>query len=218
MPMVTGETTTVAGSRVFVDAMLAHNTQFQAEIERAAAGLAGAGITGPVLDGLHELREHYAGAGARWEALGAALKEHEALAELVRATLGAATDLTFYTDDSSAAGGTHTGRAAGGGDGEIRPQWPGHKPPRRWEWGAVSAHQPGDPDHVNYALPSIDLPSEQALRAYVQDALQRYDLIKLHHWYSGSELTFTRRPDGSVHVSKRQLNPTPGAPGHRRDF
>lgn len=100
-------------------------------------------------------------------------------------------------------------------DDEIRPQWPGHKPPRRWEW-KVSAHKPGDPRHVNYGLASVDLNSEQALHAYVQDALQQYDSVELHHWYTGSELTFTRRPDGSVGVNRRQLNPTAGAPGHRR--
>jgi hypothetical protein len=94
-------------------------------------------------------------------------------------------------------------------DDEIPPQWPGHKPRRRWEW-KVSARKPGDPRHVNYALPTVDLTSEQALRAYVQDTLRRYDGIELHHWYSGSELTFTRRPDGSVRVGRRQLNPTDG--------
>lgn len=98
---------------------------------------------------------------------------------------------------------------------EIPPQWPGHKPRRRWEW-KVSAHRPGDPRHVNYALPSVDLASEQAIRTYVQDALQRYDGVELHHWYSGSELTFTRQPDGSVQAGRRQLNPVDGAPGHQR--
>jgi hypothetical protein len=95
-----GETTTVTGTRTFVDAMIAHNTAVRAEIEQAAAGLASAGITGPVLDGLHELAGHYDGARGRWDSLGAALKQHEALAEQARATHGAATDMTFYTDDS----------------------------------------------------------------------------------------------------------------------
>jgi hypothetical protein len=120
-------------------------------------------------------------------------------------------------------GDTPPGSAAGDGDqapppwpdDKIQPQWPGHKPPRRWEW-KVSAHKPGDPRHVNWALASVDLNSEEALRAYVQDALQRYDSVELHHWYTGSELTFTRQPDGSVGVNRRQLNPTAGAPGHRR--
>jgi hypothetical protein len=205
MTTVSGETTTVASTRAFVDAMLAHNTEVRAEIERAAAGLATAGITGPVLDGLHELARHYAGARGHWDTLSSALKQHEALAQQARVTDGIAGDMTFYTDDST----------AGGTSGEeIRPQWPGHKPPRRWEW-KVSAHKPGDPRHVTYALPRVDLVSEQALRTYVQDALQRYDSVELHHWYSGTELTFTRQPDGSVDVTRRQLNPTAGAPGHR---
>src|SRR4051812_10884214 len=59
MTTVSGETTTTASTRAFVDAMLAHNTDVRAEIERAAAGLARAGVSGPVLDGLHELAQHY---------------------------------------------------------------------------------------------------------------------------------------------------------------
>jgi hypothetical protein len=205
MTTVSGETTTTASTRAFVDAMISHNTDVRAEIERAVAGLATAGVTGPVLDGLYELAQHYAGARGHWDTLSSALKQHEALAQQARATDGIAVDMAFYTDDTA---------AAGGGDDEIRPQWPGHKPPRRWEW-KVSAHKPGDPSHVNWALASVDLNSEQALRAYVQATLQQYDSVELHHWYSGSELTFTRRPEGSVDVARRQLNPTAGAPGHR---
>jgi hypothetical protein len=98
---------------------------------------------------------------------------------------------------------------------EIPPQWPGHKPRRRWEW-MVTAHQPGDSRNVRRGLPSVDLPSEQAIRTYVQAALQRYDWVELHHWHSGSELTFTRQPDGTVDVARRQLRPTDGAPGNQR--
>jgi hypothetical protein len=209
MTTATGETTTTASTRAFVDAMITHNTQVRAEIEQAAASLATAGISGPVLDGLHELARHYAGARGRWDAMSDALKQHEALAQQARATDGIAVDTAFYTDDTGAAGGA--------GWEEIRPQWPGHKPPRRWEW-MVRAHLPGDRQHVQQGLPSVDLASEQALLAYVQDALRRYDWVQLHHWYTGSELTFTRQADGSVTVTRQQLNPTAGAPGHRRDF
>ena len=101
MTMASGETTTTASTRAFVDAMIAHNAQVRAEIERAAAGLATAGITGAVLDGVRELAGHYDGARGRWDALGAALKQHEALAEQARATAGAATDMSFYTSDDS---------------------------------------------------------------------------------------------------------------------
>jgi hypothetical protein len=206
MTTASGETTTTASTRAFVAAMLTHTTAVRAEIERAAAGLATAGITGPVLDGLHDLARHYAGARGHWDTLSTALKQHEALALQARATDGTAVDMAFYTDDTAAAGAA--------GDDEIRPQWPGHTPPRRWEW-KVAAHRPGDPRHVQVALPSADLASEQALLAYVQDALRRYDGVELHHWYSGSELTFTRQADGSVGVNRRQLNPTYGAPRHR---
>jgi hypothetical protein len=192
MTTVSGETTTAASTRTFVNAMIAHNTDVRAEIEQAAAGLATAGITGPVLDGLHELAQHYAGAHGHWDTLSTALKQHEALAQQARATDGIAVDTAFYT---------------GEGAEESRPRWPGHKPKRRWEW-MVTAHRPDDSPNVKRALPSVDLASEQALRAFAQDALRRHDWIELHHWYSGSELTFTRRPDGSVDVARRQLNPT----------
>jgi hypothetical protein len=118
-----GETTTVTGTRAFVDAMIAHNSEVRAEIEQASAGLATAGITGPVLDGLHELAGHYDGARGHWDSLGAALKQHEALGEQARATHGAATDMTFYTDDSvkdpmttSADSTVPAADVAGGGD------------------------------------------------------------------------------------------------------
>ncbi len=78
------------------------------------------------------------------------------------------------------------------------------------------AHRPDEPRNFHRGLASVNLTSEQALHAYVQDALQRYDWIELRHWYSGSELTFARQTDGSVNVVRRQLNPVAGAPGHRR--
>ncbi len=82
----------------------------------------------------------------------------------------------------------------------------------------VRARKPDDSRNTQWGLPSVDLATEQALHAYVQNLLPRYDWVQLHHWYSGSELTFTRQADGSVTASRRQLNPTAGAPGHRRDF
>ena len=203
MTTATGETTTTASTRAFVDAMITHNTQVRAEIEQAAASLASAGISGPVLDGLHEIAQHHANARGRWDAMSEALKQHEALAQQARATDGIATNTAFYTDDT------------GTGGEEIRPQWPGHKPPRRWEW-MVSARRPDDSRNTQRGLPSVDLNSEQALHAYIQDAFRRYCWVQLHHWYSGSELTFTLQADGSVSVTRRQLNPTAGAPGHQR--
>jgi hypothetical protein len=119
MTTASGETTTVAGTRAFVDAMIAHNTQVRAEIEQAAASLAAGGLTGPVLDGLHELAGHYGGARLRWDGLGAALKQHEALAERARATAGAATDMTFYTDDSVKEAMTASSSPTGGDAGRA---------------------------------------------------------------------------------------------------
>ncbi len=98
---MSSETTTTAGTRVFVDAMLAHTAGVNAEIERAAAGLATAGITGPVLDGLHELVGHYDHARGHWNTLSTALQQHETLAEQARTTGGAATDMSFYTDNTT---------------------------------------------------------------------------------------------------------------------
>ncbi|MGI5186496.1 hypothetical protein ACQEVZ_60720 [Dactylosporangium sp. CA-152071] len=117
------------------------------------------------------------------------------------------TDLRLITAELEARSGLDDVFAAE----EIAPQWPGHVPPRRWEWMAC-AHRPGDRRHVQEALPSVDLASEQALREYVRTAFTQYDMVQLHHWYSGTELTFTRQPDGSAHVARRQLRPTHGSP------
>ncbi|HKT02253.1 MAG TPA: hypothetical protein VJT31_22220 [Rugosimonospora sp.] len=94
---------------------------------------------------------------------------------------------------------------------ETPPLWPGHVPRRRWEWKVVG-HRPGDARHVQYALPSVDLSTEQAVHEYVQKALAQHDWIEILHWYSGTELTFTRRPSGSIHIDRRQLRPADGSP------
>jgi hypothetical protein len=196
------------------------------------ARLAGCRVTGAGLTTGADMQQAFAAAAATAAAHAGELGKQTTVQEQYDANPDAG-DKAYQTGNAGAGdvpshrarstGDTPPGRAAGDGDqapppwpdDEIRPQWPGHKPPRRWEM-KVSAHKPGDPPHVNYALASVDLNSDQALRAYVQDALQQYDSVELHHWYTGSELTFTRRPDGSVGVNRRQLNPTAGAPGHRR--
>jgi hypothetical protein len=93
-----GEITSVAAARSFADAMLVHNKEVMAEIERAQNSLSSRGISGPVIAELNSLREYYAQAGGRWEALLQAIGQHERLAEQVRATQGAAKDTSFYTN------------------------------------------------------------------------------------------------------------------------
>ena len=113
MTTLSGEITTTAGTRAFIDAMIAHTGDVRAQIEQATAGLADAGITGPALDRLLELTQHYTGARGHWDTLSTALEQHEALTQQARATPGAATDMTFYTDDTGArvaGAGLTTGR------------------------------------------------------------------------------------------------------------
>jgi hypothetical protein len=143
---VTSEATTTAGTRAFVDAMLAHNKEVRAEIERAAADLARSGITGPVLDGLHAVAGHYDGARGRWEALSAAIKQHEALAEQVRATGGAASGMSFYTDDTKEAMTATTGATTGPGDtdGAGLPDAAGLGETEHWHGSDVVAASSGD--------------------------------------------------------------------------
>jgi hypothetical protein len=93
-----GEITSVAAARSFADAMLVHNKEVMAEIERAQNSLSSRGISGPVIAELNSLREYYAQAGGRWEGLLKAIAQHERLAEQVRATQGAAKDTSFYTN------------------------------------------------------------------------------------------------------------------------
>jgi hypothetical protein len=93
-----GEITSVAAARSFADAMLVHNKEVMAEIERAQNSLSSRGISGPVIAELNSVREYYAQAGGRWEALLQAIGQHERLAEQVRATQGAAKDTSFYTN------------------------------------------------------------------------------------------------------------------------
>jgi hypothetical protein len=98
-PMATsGEITNVPAARSFAEAMLAHNKEVMGEIEHARASLTSRGISGPVIDELNRLREHYAQADGQWESLLKAIGEHERLAEQARATQGAAKDMSFYTN------------------------------------------------------------------------------------------------------------------------
>jgi hypothetical protein len=224
--VTSAETTNIEAARAFFTSLGAHlrgDLSARASTARATLAARNAGTT--ILTVLDRIHAHLAGMAATCDAGVEHLDSyHGTLEQAVNATSEAA-DTDFYRPDTPAAAAPR-GQQAGGADhaagagpapwpeDEIRPQWPGHKPPRRWEW-MVRAHKPGDPRHVIWALASVDLNSEQALRAYVQDALQRFDSVELHHWYSGSELTFTRQSDGSVGVNRRQLNPTAGAPGHR---
>jgi hypothetical protein len=190
------------------------------------------GVSGPVIVAAEAAQQASDSAAAAWARAQAELAGHRQVGEAYAANPGAGTK-GFVTADAAPSDAT-LAPASGGDDvpslgsrpagqtppdgapsDEIPPQWPGHVPRRRWEW-MVRAHRPGTPHNLKDALPAVDLASEQALRTYLQDAFQRYDKVELHHWYSGSELTFTRQPDGSVDVARRQLRPTDGAPGNRQ--
>jgi hypothetical protein len=216
---ITGLDQSIAYAQHLADQARAHGP---AGNEVYLGRLVAAGITGAGLMTGSAMQQAFAQASAAATAHAGELRKQTTVQEQYDANPDAG-DKTYQTGDDSgstpvAPGSGHTAddeTPPPWPDDEIPPQWSGHQPPRRWQW-KVSAHKPGDPRHVNYALPSADLSSEQAIRAYAQDALQRYNSVELHHWYSGTQLTFTRRPDGSVGVDRRQLNPTAGAPGHRR--
>lgn len=222
-----GEVTGLATAQTYAAGMNNACASAAVDAETFAAVLAGQGVVGPAAAALARAQELSAAAGAAWADVGAALDRQTVVKEAYAAVPEAGTK-QFVTDTARgvvavpAAPGSRdvTGHEAQTtdeaprdrvADQEIPPQWPGHKPRRRWEW-MVTAHRPGDRRHVRVSLPSVDLATEQAIHAYVQAAFELHDWVELHHWYSGTELTFTRQPDGSAHVARRQLRPTDGSP------
>ncbi|SNY72923.1 DUF5131 family protein [Paractinoplanes atraurantiacus] len=222
--VTSAETSNIDAARAFFTSLREHLADgLVAQVRTARATLAGRHADTTTLAVFDRISTQLAAMAATCGAGVEHLDAYHGHLEQAVNTTGEAADTDFYRPAGPVAAGQQpggAGRAANDEipppwpDEEIRPQWPGHKPSRRWEW-KVSAHKPGDSKNVQYALPSADLDSEQALRDYVEDALQSYDWVELYHWYSGSELTFRRRPDGSVGVDRRQLNPTAGAPGHQ---
>ncbi|MEN3309852.1 MAG: hypothetical protein V7603_6054 [Micromonosporaceae bacterium] len=222
-----GEVTGLATAQTYAAGMNNACTSAAADAETFAAVLAGQGVVGAAAAALGRAQELTAAAGAAWADVGAALDRQQVVKEAY-AAVPVAGSKQFVTDTSGgdaavpAAAGSQdvTGHGAPTADEtptgriesqEIPPQWPGHKPRRRWEWKAC-AHRPGDRRHVQVALPGVDLATEQAIRTYVQAAFELYDWVELFHWYSGTELTFTRQPDGSAHAARRQIRPTYGSP------
>lgn len=80
------------------------------------------------------------------------------------------------------------------------------RPHGQWEW-SVEVHKPGDRQHVTHLLPRHSLSSEKAVKDYVVTLLDKYDMVRLYHFTTLTELTFRLGRTGRVITSRRTFTP-----------